>query len=393
MGIHRGPNIIRDGLVYGYDTGNTITSPAGLINAHRYYKGEPTTNLAGNLTPTFGNWSGLTGLTEYYTTSNNRQGVKLVTNSSGGVQWYSVPLIGGILPNTTYTVSAKVKHIDGGSPNANLFYIRQYANGSQTSEGGRFISSYAHDLGDGWKRAYRTFTTDSTANQINLQGYEYSSGRIIYIEDIQLEQKGHATAYAGANTVRGVNNSIIDLVNNTTTSVANVSFTSTGQLEFDGTDDYISIGASSKFNITRYMTVEAVVKKDIANQWNGIFGPRDGNGPCHFQMNYNNIGVYLYGPNLPITAYGVIPDYDFYHVTLTYDGSTANIYVNGTVAATASTTSTANLTGTSDFNIGRVYSSARYFNGQIPTLKLYNRALSAQEVTNNYTAYKSRFNI
>ena len=80
MGIHRGPNIIRDGLVYGYDTGNTITSPAGLINAHRYYKGEPTTNLAGNLTPTFGNWSGLTGLTEYYTTSNNRQGVKLVTN-------------------------------------------------------------------------------------------------------------------------------------------------------------------------------------------------------------------------------------------------------------------------------------------------------------------------
>ena len=393
MGIHRGPNIIRDGLVYGYDTGNTITSPAGLINAHRYYKGEPTANLAGNLTPTFSNWSGLTGSTEYYTTSNNRQGVKLVTNSSGGVQWYSVPLIGGIIPNTTYTISATVKHIDGGSPSANLFYIRQYANGSQTSEGGRFISSYTHDLGDGWKRAYRTFTTDSTANQINLQGYEYSSGRIIYIEDIQLEQKGHATAYAGANTVRDVNNSIIDLVNNTTTSVANVSFTSTGQLEFDGTDDYISIGASSKFNITRYMTVEAVVKKDIANQWNGIFGPRDGNGPCHFQMNYNNISVYLYGPNLPVTAYGVIPDDDFYHVTLTYDGSTLNIYVNGTVAATASTTSTTNLTGTSDFNIGRVYSSARYFNGQIPTLKLYNRALSAQEVTNNYTAYKSRFNI
>jgi len=37
MGVNRGPKIVTDGLVFGYDADDRST---------RYYPGEPTTNLA-----------------------------------------------------------------------------------------------------------------------------------------------------------------------------------------------------------------------------------------------------------------------------------------------------------------------------------------------------------
>ena len=43
MGIARGTNIVRDGLVYGYDTGYGIADPGA---STRFYKGKPTTNIA-----------------------------------------------------------------------------------------------------------------------------------------------------------------------------------------------------------------------------------------------------------------------------------------------------------------------------------------------------------
>jgi hypothetical protein len=36
---------------------------------------------------------------------------------------------------------------------------------------------------------------------------------------------------------------------------------------------------------------------------------------------------------------------------------------------------------------------SRYFTGEIPVAKYYNKALSAQEVQQNFKAYKNRFNI
>jgi hypothetical protein len=44
-----------------------------------------------------------------------------------------------------------------------------------------------------------------------------------------------------------------------------------------------------------------------------------------------------------------------------------------------------------DFLIG--YAGADYFNGQIPVVKIYNRALTQTEVAQNYNAIKSRFNL
>jgi hypothetical protein len=55
MGITRGPNIVRDGLIMGYDTGYY----PGIRKSYkgRYYGGQPTVNLVGTQNKQLCNWS------------------------------------------------------------------------------------------------------------------------------------------------------------------------------------------------------------------------------------------------------------------------------------------------------------------------------------------------
>jgi hypothetical protein len=158
--MYTGPNVTNDNLVFGYDTGYGVANTAVSI---RFYKGKPATNLASGLIKVFGSWNNLVGTTEYYT-RNGSQGVRLVVTSGGGVHWHSSNQINNVSSSTQYTVSATVKW-NGVTPHPNLFYIRQYnSSGNQVTENGYFSTSYMIDLGDGWYRAYRTFTTTSTTD-------------------------------------------------------------------------------------------------------------------------------------------------------------------------------------------------------------------------------------
>jgi hypothetical protein len=84
----------------------------------------------------------------------------------------------------------------------------------------------------------------------------------------------------------------------------------------------------------------------------------------------------------------------WYQVVGTYDGTTLRQYVNGT-----SSGGTLNYVGTpqsgGDIRLMRrwddVSVSSNYINGNLSNAKIYNRALSASEVTKNYNALKSRY--
>ena len=52
MGIHRGPNTVKDGLVFGYDTGYGLDN----FKPARFYKGKPAVNML-NSGDNFGNWN------------------------------------------------------------------------------------------------------------------------------------------------------------------------------------------------------------------------------------------------------------------------------------------------------------------------------------------------
>ena len=79
-----------------------------------------------------------------------------------------------------------------------------------------------------------------------------------------------------------------------------------------------------------------------------------------------------------------------------YDGGITGIAIttasrNGVVAAGFRVGGIAGTFQTGSTEIGKVTSGNNYFNGKIAHLKLYNRALSATEIFQNYTATKGRY--
>ena len=68
-------------------------------------------------------------------------------------------------------------------------------------------------------------------------------------------------------------------------------------------------------------------------------------------------------------------------------------YANTVLQTPASSVETI-YTGTGQFNIGAIYSTAGSpANGKIAVTRFYNRVLSATEITQNYNAQKSRFGL
>ena len=378
MSAHANPDIVDDNLVFMYDTDDG-----------KSYKGEPTVNLVGNMTKRFNNWNGLTGTSEYYTTSEGNQGVKVVTTSgTGGVQWYTNSTIYNIQASTEYTISATVKYL-GGTPHPNLLYVRQYDGDGQTSESGKFTTANQKDLGGDWKRIWRTFTTDSTTTHINLQGYQYYSGRTIYIQDLQFESKSHATQFAGASTTRSATQGLIDRTGTSTINISNASFDSNAEMTFDGTDDIINTGLFSGRNpSTDPFTVEAVVRSDVTSG-NKIWIDATSNGSSQrfysalIDSTSHAIGIQGSAWSDPTPG-----DTNWHHQVIVMDGSTAKAYNNGELASSKSYTS---YTLAGGLNIGG--RSGYNWVGQIPIFKIYDRALTAAEVLQNYNATKSRFSL
>jgi hypothetical protein len=83
------------------------------------------------------------------------------------------------------------------------------------------------------------------------------------------------------------------------------------------------------------------------------------------------------------------------HIVATFDGTNKRIYVNGVLRATS-----ANLTGTVTQNsTGPAFVGAYgnfggyFFNGRIAQTRVYNRALSSDEIKQNFNAQRGRFGI
>jgi hypothetical protein len=83
----------------------------------------------------------------------------------------------------------------------------------------------------------------------------------------------------------------------------------------------------------------------------------------------------------------------YYHVVGTYNGSSKVLYINGIQETSTSLTNAINITS-AVASVGYLrYLNNQYLNGEIPVVKIYNRALTVQEVIQNYQQYKTRFNL
>jgi hypothetical protein len=125
-----------------------------------------------------------------------------------------------------------------------------------------------------------------------------------------------------------------------------------------------------------------------------------GNNTCYnlFEMMayQNNLIDHIWCAYLPSST--VLSTNTWYHVIMTYDGTTNHyVYINGIQVATSSTFSGPNATlatvNTPIYIGPSVTTTWGAFDGKIAVLRIYNRAIAPSEVTSNFNAIKIRFGL
>jgi hypothetical protein len=166
-----------------------------------------------------------------------------------------------------------------------------------------------------------------------------------------------------------------------------------GTIVFDGVDDYISIGNIPSLNFTtpfsigcwfRANTTQPSIDSALIGNINGVY--------TGYMLWYNNNTVDFYFNNAirANSTTTILPNV-WYHVMGVWTGTEAQIYLNGSLnVSTVYSTPPSN--GSPLFTIGQ-YQGGRNFAGSINVCVTYNRALSQQEITQNYNAGKTRFGL
>jgi parallel beta-helix repeat protein len=158
-------------------------------------------------------------------------------------------------------------------------------------------------------------------------------------------------------------------------------------LQFDGIDDYVLCGSNSLPTGNAPRTVSLWFKAfDIPSDRNTILAAYG--QPYAYDVFYlviigetKKVYVGMWGGgDTPSTSTSIQAGI-WYHVTVTYDGTTARIYLNGIEEGSSLRSFATTLT---DFYITD-YWPGHYFNGIIDEVKVYNRSLSAEEVWAEYT--------
>jgi hypothetical protein len=387
MGIHRGPNIVKDNLVFGYDTGYGVADNS---TATRFYPGENTTNntiktgYAWNgdgSNQSFANKGGTT-ITNNSLKYNGYDTVLWTPGSSLNCYLNSTPDLDYNDSSTIWTFSCYIKRDDGAAITALSVYM-YYPNGDGSASG------TIVDCGNGWYRVSRTRTGSNS--YISLAGFTgFTSGHKYYLSGVMLTKNNHTVPYVNVQSSRSSTQSLIDLKRTTDIDVSNISFNSTGQPDFDGTDDIIT---QSRIIDTASYSAEFVFKADVntsgTEHWLGSQYP--GTGRVIFDL-YTNNRLRNFIDGTSINGATTIETGTWYHAVFTRNSlGGAYIYLNGIQDATGTLSTT---TPVNDpFDIGGSTTLTRWFNGNIAVVKIYNTELTAAQAAQNFNAYKNRFNI
>ena len=379
MGIARGPNLVKDNLVFGYDTGYGVADNS---TATRFYPGKPTTNLL-----TLSGAQSLDVRTDIYsnTTKTNLGGGKyrFVNDGTGGSTIRLYTNLNDLVNGTTYGCSVSYENFNPGDGTA---IILDWSDQNNTA------FSYAN-----YGSSNRIFMTgarstyDSTFRFLDIS-LPVNSAITLFNAQVELSTPSPFT-----DSTRSDTTSLIDLKKTSDIDVSNVSFSSTGQPEFDGTDDYIQI-PDPNVSSSNGFSIEMIIKPSNASSSPMVITPNSG-GIDHFVRFNSNGRLYMRmivaqdSSAQDFTTTTSLSSTDYHYVVFTFKQSEGGkAYYNGSQESAASANFTA-LDWSSVWKIGQRGNNTFFFDGELPILKVHNQVLSANQVKQNYKAYKNRFDI
>jgi hypothetical protein len=372
-----------------YPWGTTsATALTGLTNAGL------TNELASNSTSNI-------AFTNAYTTGPVRNGIfATATNSrsTSGAGYYGNMELGGNLWERVVTIGTS----DGRT------FSATHGNGTLTSGGTSDVSGWPAATGIGWKGgAYDTAAVAANssgrtqaANGNNSRvanaggrGVKSISSGIITDGLVLWLDAGITPSYPGSGTTW------TDLSGNrndgTLTNGPTYNSTNEGSISFDGVDDHVPTSSNPAFS--NQLTIQIWINQTAipgSNIW--ILGRElcyrliyDNINRFHFALATANNTWYSAGTVIQFAGNTGV----WNHVVATYDGSNLRLYINGILVRTGAAISGNIVSSGSNFTLMKGENGLVNGKGQIGNVSIYNRALSSDEVLQNFNAQKARFGL
>jgi len=186
--------------------------------------------------------------------------------------------------------------------------------------------------------------------------------------------------------------SVVDFTNGIRATVVGGNFTTPNGkyrrgMQFDGLNDYIYIPSINSTQITFsawvYATLpSAAVERIIAEKW---FTPTASQSWLLDIQTDNRLLFKLRTDTTTSDVYTTAPISfnQWFHVTITYDGITQSIYINGILNNSSPLAGSIQQTPTNIF-IGTYDASFDFFNGTIDEVRIWNRSLTQAEINAQY---------
>jgi hypothetical protein len=308
----------------------------------------------------------------------------------------------GILSSINYNFSTNVIYNLALARSSGVLtaYVNGTAIGSTTTtnlydfnKGGNFIGR--HYFG-GYEQYFKgnvyslqAYSRGLSSTEI-LQNYNATKKRFLPEENIVTNGLVFNIDASKSSSYAGLGNTIYDISGSgkigTLTNGPTFSGLNGGSIAFDGSNDYILFPNSdvmgSVYTQNIWFKKNSLSVSDLADaQYSGAL--------------VNSGSISYYYTNVP--PYFLQAYYNFvigvwYCVSLVRGSSTKEIYLNGNILASIGSTDMYDAPGT-NFVIGSNGGNSEFLNGNIAQVQIYNRALTQQEITQNYNAVKNRFGL
>jgi hypothetical protein len=232
-------------------------------------------------------------------------------------------------------------------------------------------------------------------------GYLASGGFVLFKNpQVEFDAPGNNPTPFVAGT-RSTTQALVDLTGQNTITATSLTYATDGTFSFNGSSNLMIFPENSSFN-TQTPTVEVWIKTNATTQ-NGFWFEK-GNVNTQYSLfqegtviqwrQYFSSGQGL--TNLSTTTSNYINTNNWAHVVGTFTSGDRRLYINGVLVNSDSQVGTINTNANGcsigaygGFNGDRSY----YYNGNIGSVKIYNRALTASEVAQNFNARRGLYGI
>jgi hypothetical protein len=204
---------------------------------------------------------------------------------------------------------------------------------------------------------------------------------------------GNASSYSGTGT--SWNDLSGNGRNGTLTNNPTYSSADGGSIVFDGNNDFVQ--CSGSLTVTAATFVTWIRRNGSQDDYDGIIYSRGTVATGLSFLGVTNKISYTWNNTVDTYSWDsglTIPDLTWCMVAVSVTNTTATAYLcqsSGITSATNIVSHTS--TVLDDIRIGQDNLASRFFNGRIAVAQIYNIALSAEQVSQNFAADRSRFGV